>query len=92
MYRRGLPDAHTERESIAIIRQQERWIQADGNETRRRDMQVICPECGAEFAIPDDTMTSEIVVCPECGVELEVISVDPPELAVAPEVEEDWGE
>jgi alpha-aminoadipate carrier protein LysW len=37
-------------------------------------------------------MTSEIVVCPECGVELEVISVDPPELAVAPEVEEDWGE
>lgn len=55
-------------------------------------MQVECIECGANFEIPDDTTTGEIVVCPECGVELEVISLNPPELALAPEVEEDWGE
>jgi alpha-aminoadipate carrier protein LysW len=34
----------------------------------------------------------EIVVCPDCGVELEVLSVNPVELDLAPEVEEDWGE
>jgi alpha-aminoadipate carrier protein LysW len=55
-------------------------------------MDVSCPECGAEFDSPNDTMTGEIVVCPECGVELEVVSIDPPELELAPEIEEDWGE
>jgi len=42
--------------------------------------------------MPDDTMMGEIVVCPECGVELEVVNLDPPTVALAPEVEEDWGE
>lgn len=55
-------------------------------------MNVSCPECGAEFDIPQDTMTGEIVVCPECSVELEVVSLDPPTLELAPEVQEDWGE
>jgi alpha-aminoadipate carrier protein LysW len=55
-------------------------------------MLVTCPECGAEFDIPADTMVGEILVCPECGVELELIQLNPPELALAPEVEEDWGE
>lgn len=55
-------------------------------------MNVTCPECAAEFEIPTNTMTGEIVVCPECGAELEVVSLDPPTLALAPEVEEDWGE
>jgi alpha-aminoadipate carrier protein LysW len=55
-------------------------------------MNVTCPECGAEFSLPADTMESEIVTCPECGAELEVVSIDPPQLALAPEVEEDWGE
>ena len=34
----------------------------------------------------------EIIVCPDCGVELEVISVDPLVLEMAPEEAEDWGE
>lgn len=55
-------------------------------------MQVECPECAATFEIPADTLTGEIVVCPECGAELEVVKLDPPTLALAPEVEEDWGE
>jgi alpha-aminoadipate carrier protein LysW len=33
-----------------------------------------------------------IVVCPDCTAELEVLALDPLELALAPEVEEDWGE
>jgi alpha-aminoadipate carrier protein LysW len=51
-----------------------------------------CPECGADVNLPEGTMESEIIACPECGAELEVISLDPPELDLAPEVEEDWGE
>jgi alpha-aminoadipate carrier protein LysW len=51
-----------------------------------------CPVCGAEITLFEDTVEGELIVCPECGVELEVISVDPPELAEAPQEEEDWGE
>lgn len=51
-----------------------------------------CPECGADVSLPDDVMEGEIVQCAECGMELEVVSLDPPELDLAPEEEEDWGE
>ncbi|GAB4437385.1 MAG: lysine biosynthesis protein LysW [Anaerolineae bacterium] len=51
-----------------------------------------CPECAADVALPDDVMEGEIVQCPDCGIELEVTSVNPPEVEVAPEEEEDWGE
>jgi alpha-aminoadipate carrier protein LysW len=55
-------------------------------------MNVTCPECEASITLPGGTVEGEIVTCPDCGAELEVISVDPPELALAPEVGEDWGE
>ncbi len=55
-------------------------------------MHVECPECGTTFDIPADTLIGEIIVCPDCGAELEVVNLDPPTLALAPEVEEDWGE
>jgi len=53
---------------------------------------TTCPECVAELDLDADTVVAEIVVCPDCGVELEVVSVDPLEVELAPEVEEDWGE
>ncbi|MEJ5226138.1 MAG: lysine biosynthesis protein LysW, partial [Anaerolineales bacterium] len=34
----------------------------------------------------------EIVVCPDCGVDLEVVSLNPAALEVAPMEQEDWGE
>jgi len=34
----------------------------------------------------------EILVCPDCGAELEVTSLTPLSLALAPREEEDWGE
>jgi len=52
---------------------------------------VRCPECEAEIALKNPEK-GEILVCPDCGVELEVVSLDPLELALAPEEEEDWGE
>jgi alpha-aminoadipate carrier protein LysW len=39
-----------------------------------------------------DLMAGEIVPCAYCGVDLEVISLDPLEVALAPEEKEDWGE
>lgn len=50
-----------------------------------------CPECDAILTLTD-VIEGEIVPCPDCGAELEVVSVDPLELALAPQIEEDWGE
>lgn len=55
-------------------------------------MATTCPECDADITLPADAMENELISCPDCGVELEVISLDPLELDLAPEVEEDWGE
>lgn len=51
-----------------------------------------CPECAADVELAADVFLHEIVPCPDCGVELEVLELEPPELDLAPEVEEDWGE
>ena len=53
--------------------------------------QANCPECEAAIAL-NDPIEGEIVSCPDCGVELEVTSLEPLTLELAPEVEEDWGE
>ena len=50
-----------------------------------------CPECGATID-EEPTLTGEILDCPDCAVELEVVSLDPLRIEVAPEVAEDWGE
>jgi alpha-aminoadipate carrier protein LysW len=44
------------------------------------------------LALAPDVEEGEIIVCPDCAVELEVMSVDPITIELAPEVEEDWGE
>ena len=50
-----------------------------------------CTECDAR--IPASVaLPGEILDCPDCGAELEVRSVSPLVLALAPAVEEDWGE
>lgn len=54
-------------------------------------IQATCPECDAELSL-SDPIQGEIVSCPDCGAELEVISVEPLVLDLAPEEEEDWGE
>lgn len=53
---------------------------------------VECPECAGELSLPPDVEVGEIVVCPDCGAELEVRSLNPILLELAPQVEEDWGE
>jgi alpha-aminoadipate/glutamate carrier protein LysW len=55
------------------------------------DQTAHCPECDAVINL-DDVMLGEIIVCPDCGVDLEVTSLTPAEVTLAPMEEEDWGE
>lgn len=51
-----------------------------------------CPQCSAQVEVKAGTEAGEIIFCSDCGGELEVLAKDPIALALAPEVEEDWGE
>ena len=55
-------------------------------------MTLTCPECEGAVRLDDSPRLSEITTCPDCSLELEVVSLEPPALAAAPEIEEDWGE
>lgn len=51
-----------------------------------------CPECGDDVRTSDSVRLNEIVECAGCRSELEIVALSPVVLALAPEVEEDWGE
>ncbi|OGS48898.1 MAG: lysine biosynthesis protein LysW [Euryarchaeota archaeon RBG_16_68_13] len=50
-----------------------------------------CPTCGAGVTT-DGAEQGEILTCGDCGTELEVLGLDPIQIALAPETKEDWGE
>jgi alpha-aminoadipate carrier protein LysW len=55
---------------------------------------ATCPDCLAEFDVPEDVMVGEILSCPDCGLELEVSNregnkIELQKLAIE---KEDWGE
>lgn len=54
-------------------------------------MSATCPECEAAITL-NKPLRGEIVQCPDCGADLEVISVEPIALELAPMEQEDWGE
>ncbi len=51
-----------------------------------------CPECAGKISLKANSMVGEILTCPDCGARLEIMGLNPASLAVAPKVEEDWGE
>jgi alpha-aminoadipate carrier protein LysW len=51
-----------------------------------------CPQCEDEVQISDSPRLNEIIECAGCRSELEIVALSPVVLALAPEVEEDWGE
>ncbi|GAA1989564.1 lysine biosynthesis protein LysW [Kitasatospora viridis] len=53
---------------------------------------VMCPSCESDVELTAAPRQNEIIECADCRSELEVLSVDPVLLALAPEAEEDWGE
>lgn len=49
-------------------------------------MAVVCPECDNPITInADEVEEGETLQCDECGIELEVVSIDPIELAAVEE-------
>ena len=50
------------------------------------------PNAMAKSISRQTPMENELLSCAECGTELEIMRLDPIELGLAPEVEEDWGE
>lgn len=60
--------------------------------TTAAPVSVACPECDAQITFQRAPLAGQVATCRECGVELEVTSVSPLTLELAPEVEEDWGE
>tara|TARA_B110000263_G_C14945413_1_gene345573 strand:+ start:250 stop:435 length:186 start_codon:yes stop_codon:yes gene_type:complete len=50
-----------------------------------------CPECAGELTL-DQVELGEILVCDDCGTELEVRSLEPLSITLAPQEAEDWGE
>jgi lysine biosynthesis protein LysW len=48
-----------------------------------------CPECEAEIHVDEDVDKGEIIHCEECEARLEVVGLDPIELDLAAEDEED---
>jgi alpha-aminoadipate carrier protein LysW len=53
---------------------------------------VTCTECEAEIDLDKTAEVGEIIVCPDCGIDLEIVSLNPPKVEVAPMEQEDWGE
>jgi alpha-aminoadipate carrier protein LysW len=52
---------------------------------------ALCPECEAELNL-QGLVVGEILYCPDCNAELEVLDLEQSKVALAPQVEEDWGE
>ena len=50
-----------------------------------------CPECVGKLHLKD-VEQGEILTCDDCGADLEVRSLDPLSIMIAPEEAEDWGE
>lgn len=65
---------------------------AEDTVTQTTTQTAECPECVGAIPLTANTMKGEILTCPDCGAELEVTSINPLVLDLAPKVEEDWGE
>ncbi|GAC1394046.1 MAG: hypothetical protein NVS4B11_15400 [Ktedonobacteraceae bacterium] len=59
--------------------------------THTAELTANCPECDAALNL-QGLLVNEIMYCPDCNAELEVLSLEQPAVALAPQVEEDWGE
>lgn len=57
----------------------------------QRTLERECPKCDMWVPLHGDLYLNEVMQCPDCLSELEVVTLDPVLLALAPEVEEDWG-
>lgn len=53
---------------------------------------AVCPECDAEIHVDEEVDKGDVLECEECEVLLEVVGLDPVELDLAPDDEDDYDE
>ncbi len=53
---------------------------------------ITCPVCEIAVEIPAPSRIGEVLECTDCRSDLEIVALDPVMLAMAPVVDEDWGE
>ena len=51
-----------------------------------------CPECEADVHVETDADKGDTILCEECGTELEVVGLDPVELDIVEDDDEDLGD
>ncbi len=56
------------------------------------ELSTLCIECEGDVFLATGTEENELVVCPDCGVDLEILSIEPLTVDLAPMEDEDWGE
>lgn len=54
--------------------------------------QIECPDCGQPKDICGGNEVGQILNCAGCGALLEILSLTPPSIGHAPQIEEDFGE
>jgi alpha-aminoadipate carrier protein LysW len=78
---------------MQLVAQVSNLSKIKSNKSKEYKMNTVsCPECSAEITLDAKVEVGEIVVCPDCGVDLEVISLNPIAVDLAPMEQEDWGE
>lgn len=51
---------------------------------------AICPECDEEVYVDADSEQGDVVSCDECGADLEIVGLDPIELDIYEEGDDDF--
>ncbi len=51
-----------------------------------------CPDCGAQKPLSTSMEIGQLISCQDCGARLELLSISPPSIGHAPQIEEDFGE
>ncbi|HLL73660.1 MAG TPA: hypothetical protein VK421_00065 [Pyrinomonadaceae bacterium] len=51
-----------------------------------------CPECEADVYVETDADKGDVVACDECGTDLEIVGLDPIELDIVEDDDEDLGD
>jgi len=51
---------------------------------------AVCPECGAEIHVDEESDKGDILHCEECDATLEVVGLDPIELDLTAEDEDEY--
>lgn len=53
---------------------------------------TTCPECSEEVYVDADSEQGDVISCDECGTDLEVVGLDPIEVDVHSDDDDDYGD